>query len=81
MHDRLYHFSLAPEDFGQLIDGLCARRDAWAETAQWHRGECADPLFVAEECTDAKEAQSLADHYTAIIETLQEQVTPQRSPT
>ena len=76
--DRLYHFSLRPMDFGQLIDGLCARRDSWEKTAKWLRGELADPDFIIEECDDEEEAQGLADHYSEIIETLLEQVAPQR---
>ena len=73
-----YHFSLRTMDFGQVIDGLCARRDSWAETAKWFRGECKDPFFMIEECSDDDEAQQIADHYTEIIETLQAQAEPQR---
>lgn len=78
MKDRYYHFSLRTMDFGQLIDGLCARRDSWAETTKWFRGECKDPFFMIEECSDEDEAQQIADHYTEIIETLQAQAEPQR---
>ena len=78
MNDKLYHFSLTPFDFGQMIDGLCIRRDAWAETARWFRGESEDPFFPAEECDGEHEAQQLADHYTQIIETLQRQAEAQR---
>ncbi|WP_035613596.1 hypothetical protein [Haloferula sp. BvORR071] len=76
--DRQYHFSLPQTDFGQLIDGLCTRRDAWAETARWFRGESKDPLFAIEECGDEKEAQEIADHYEEIIGKLQAQVERQR---
>ncbi|WP_367871592.1 hypothetical protein [Luteolibacter sp. Populi] len=78
MKGRLYHFSLRSADFGQLIDGLCARRDSWAETAKWFRGECKDPFFMIEECRDEEEAQEIADHYSEIIENLQAQAAPQR---
>ena len=77
-NDRLYHFSLRALDFGQMIDGICARRDAWAETAKWFRGECEAPYFMIEECSDEQEAQQIADHYSEIVETLQKQAEPQR---
>ena len=78
MNDRLYHFSLRSLDLGQMIDGLCARRNAWAGTAKWFRGECRDPYFMIEECSDEHEAQQIADHYSEIIDTLQVQAAPQR---
>ena len=78
MNDRLYHFSLRPIDFGQMFDGLCARRDSWLETAKWFRGECKDPYFMIEECSDEDEAQEIAAHYSEIIETLQAQAERQR---
>ena len=76
--DHLYHFSLRALDFGQMIDGLCARRDAWAETAKWFRGEGNDPYFMIEECSDEDEAQQIADHYSEILDSLQAQAAPQR---
>jgi hypothetical protein len=78
MKDRLYHFSLSPMDFGQLIDGLCMRRDSWAETVRLLRGESKDPFFMGEECEDEEEAQQIADHYSEIIDTLLTQAAPQR---
>lgn len=78
MNDRPYHFSLRPLDFGQLIDGLCARRDAWTKTVQLLRGELDELLFIGEECDGEEEAQQIADHYSEIIETLQAQAEPQR---
>ena len=78
MTNRFYHFSLSSIDFGQTIDGLCARRDAWAKTAQWFRGELQEQVFLIEECNDEDEAQQIADHYTEIIDTLQTQAAPQR---
>lgn len=76
--DRLYHFSLRPLDFGQIIDGLCVRRDSWAETVRLLRGESEDPFFMGEECSDEEEAQQIANHYSEIIDTLQAQAAPQR---
>ncbi|MCW1917094.1 hypothetical protein OJ996_26130 [Luteolibacter sp. GHJ8] len=76
--NRPYHFSLSSIDFGQTIDGLSARRDAWTKTAQWFRGELQEQFFLIEECNDEYEAQQIADHYTEIIDTLQTQASPQR---
>jgi hypothetical protein len=78
MNNRLYHFSLRSLDFGQMIDGLCARRDAWEETSKWFRGESKYPYLMIEECSDEDEAQRIADHYSEIIDTLQARVAPQR---
>ena len=68
-----YHFSLSPPDFGQLIDGLSARQEAWENTAKWFRGDNADPYLNIEECSDEREALEIADHYQSIITTLRRQ--------
>jgi hypothetical protein len=62
-----------------MMDGLCARQEAWDKTAAWHRGELTDPYFPVEECTDEDEARAIADHYSAILETLREQAKNQRN--
>jgi hypothetical protein len=77
-HTRLLRFSLSSLDFGQMMDGLCARQEAWVKTAAWHRGELYDPHFPVEESADEDEAQTIADHYSAILETLREQARDQR---
>jgi hypothetical protein len=78
MNDRLIHFSLSPDDFGQLIDGLIARQEAWAKTAAWHRGELNDPYFTIEDSKDEREAQWIAERYAEILLTLRTQARGQR---
>ncbi|BCU76553.1 hypothetical protein llg_12680 [Luteolibacter sp. LG18] len=78
MNDRVIHFSLPVEDFGQMLDGLIARQEAWAKTAAWHRGEVNDPWFQIEESKDEREAEWIAETYAGIIRALQEQARGQR---
>lgn len=61
-------------DLGQLIDGLEARATAWRNTATFMTtGEPPIEEFIAEECTDAEEADRLAEHYEKIIRKVMEQ--------
>ena len=70
---RTFKIELSEHDLGQLIDGLCARADAWEKTARYHRtGEVPDDILV-EECRDAEEAEQIAEHYRSIIETINKQ--------
>lgn len=69
--DKEYVIHLNPFDLGQLLDGLEARTHAWRNTATYlTTGEAPTEDFIAEECTDAEEAERLADHYDQILETL-----------
>lgn len=53
-----------------MIDGLEVRAEAWQHTADYlETGEVPDG-FVIEECSDAEEAQRLAEHYERIIASL-----------
>ncbi len=71
---KSYTITLDEFDLGQVLDGLEVRAKAWEETAQFLRtGEMARECFVAEECSDADEAERLADHYRAIIENIRKQ--------
>ncbi len=66
-----YIIRLNSFDLGQLLDGLEVRARAWRDTANYlETGEASSPDFVAEECTDAEEAERLADHYDRILESL-----------
>jgi hypothetical protein len=69
-----YFISLSGFDLGQLLDGLDAREQAWRETAEYYRtGEMPRPDFICEECTDATEAQRIAEHYERITTTIRNQ--------
>lgn len=70
---KLYRIELDDFDLGQLLDGLEARADVWAKTADYHHtGE--SPLdFIVEECNDADEANRIATHYRSIIAKIKKQ--------
>jgi len=77
-HDKEYVICLSGLDLGQVIDGLEARATAWRLTATYlDTGEAPDG-FLIEECTDAEEAQRLAEHYEQIVASLIQQQTEQR---
>lgn len=78
MSDHLIHFFLSEDDFGQMLDGLIARRDAWVKTAAWHRGKLDDPWFHIEESKDEREAEWIAETYSKMIQRLQKQAEAQR---
>lgn len=72
--DKEYVIRLKAFDLGQLIDGLEARADTWRNTATYMTtGEAPATDFIAEECTDAQEAERLAIHYERIIATVMKQ--------
>jgi hypothetical protein len=74
-------FQIVADDFdiGQMLDGLEVRAQAWENTAEYIRtGESPEEFFLAEECSDADEADRLAHHYRSIINRIREQVAQQR---
>ena len=72
--DKEYVIRLNAFDLGQLLDGLEARACAWRNTATYmSTGEAPTEDFIAEECTDAEEAERLAEHYERIITTVMKQ--------
>ena len=73
-HDKEYVIRLNSFDLGQMLDGLEVRARAWRDTEVYlETGEMPSSDFVVEECTDAKEALQLADHYDRIIAAVLEQ--------
>ena len=73
-----FHFKLDSVDLGQVLDGLRCRRQSWANTAIYLRDEYfPDDSFVCEECSDANEAQKIADMCQRIISTIENQIAEQ----
>lgn len=69
---------LSSQDLGQLLDGLRARAEAWAKTAEYlETGDTSDDSFVCEECRDPGEAKSIAAHYQRIITRIEQQMQKQ----
>ena len=79
MAGKNYTIALNEQDLGQLLDGLEVRADSWRRTAEYLRhGEAPDgEFFIIEECSDPEEADALASHYDAIIESIQSQMKAQ----
>ena len=75
------HFKLHSVDIGQVLDGLRCRQESWANTAIYiHNEYFPDDSFVCEECSDANEAQRIADMYQRIISTIEGQIAEQGGP-
>ena len=68
---------LSTDDLGQLLDGLHIRAEAWAKTAVYLETGTNPDSFICEECNDASEAHSIAQHYKRIIAQIDQQVQQQ----
>jgi len=69
---------LDSNDLGQVCDGLEMRAKAWEDTARYlATGQSPDEFFIAEECRDADEAESIAQHYRSILAKIRDQVEAQ----
>jgi hypothetical protein len=76
---RKFTLSLDEFDIGQMLDGLQVRAQAWHNTAHYLRtGEAPRDFFLCEECSDAHEAQTLAENYDQIIGEVEAQLSAQR---
>jgi hypothetical protein len=56
---------LSRNDWGQIIEGLEARRASWEVTARYFEGEPVDESI--EECRDADEARAMVATYDRLI--------------
>lgn len=74
-----YRIELEALDLGQLLDGLESRAESWERTADYLRTDQMPDggLFVIEECSDAEEADGIAEHYRSIIGKILEQMEEQ----
>ena len=70
--DDLVTVRLSRNDFGQILDGLECRRDVWRVTARYLNGEQVDEPI--EECSDAHEAEAIADTYDRIMNEIRTQL-------
>lgn len=59
---------------GQIIDGLRERQKVWQLTAEYmETGETSEPCII-EECSDADEANNIANYYDEIIKRIEVQI-------
>jgi hypothetical protein len=71
----IHTLRLDSKDIGQILDGLQCRLESWRETAAYlESGHVTRDDFIAEECSDADEARSIADHYERIIKAIEDQL-------
>jgi hypothetical protein len=62
-------------DLGQILDGLRSRQESWKNTAVYLRdGFFPDDAFVCEACSDADEAEKIAEHYQRMIISIERQI-------
>jgi hypothetical protein len=58
---------------GQILDALHEKMEAWTYTAEFlETGIVSEDRYV-EECSDSKEAKSIANYYQDIIQTIETQ--------
>jgi hypothetical protein len=75
---KIFHLTIDSFDLGQTLDGLRCRQESWANTAIYLRYDYfPDDSFVCEECSNAEEAQKIADRYSRIITAIERQVDEQ----
>jgi len=74
---KIYTLRLDSNDIGQILDGLRCRADSWRETAGYLESVHATrDDFIAEECSNADEARSIASIYERIIREIEMQLQP-----
>lgn len=71
--DNFITLCLKEIDVGQILDGLEQRRIIWQATAEYLGGDYTELLDCIEECSDPNEAQTIADYYQYIINTIKNQ--------
>ena len=73
-----FHLLLDGLDLGQILDGLrCGRNHGTNMTIYLRDGYFPDDAFVCEECSDAAEAEKIADHYQRIISIIEREIEAQ----
>lgn len=79
---KTYTIRLNDHDWGQVLDGLRCRSDAWHNTARCLEpdNDSGDGILI-EECRDAEEARAIANHYDQIIASIEKQMLAQKNPT
>lgn len=71
--EKLITLTLNDLDVGQVLDGLEQRRIVWQATAEYLENGSTDLSDCIEECSDADEAQAIANHYQEIIAKIKRQ--------
>lgn len=61
-------------DLGQIVEGMLCRQQEWQQTADWHSGRLTAFPQDFKECSNAREAQWIADNYARILAEIDKQV-------
>lgn len=71
---KIYTLHLEAPDLGQVLDALHCRAQSWRTTADYlESGHSPTSDFIAEECSDAHEADAIATHYERVIADIESQ--------
>jgi hypothetical protein len=75
---KTFTITISALDLGQTLDGIRDRMDSWNYTAEYmETGYSPDDTRMVEECSSAEEARKIADHYSSIISSIEEQMAAQ----
>lgn len=68
--------SLKSEDVFQVLDALESRAQAWEATYRYLSGDSQeeDAFTIIEECSNAEEAEAIAQHFRDIIDVINKQI-------
>lgn len=73
--DTVVELSLPRNYVGQILEGIAVLIEQWQATAAYHRtGELPDILI--RECSDAEEAEWIAEFYEKIVAEIRGQMQP-----
>lgn len=71
--EKVVTIRLNDTDWGQVLEGLEERRIVWQATAEYLECGYTDLTDCIEECSDANEAQAIADYYQYLIDSIKKQ--------
>ncbi|MGJ8726271.1 MAG: hypothetical protein ACSHYB_17110 [Roseibacillus sp.] len=64
-------------DLWQILEGMSSRQQEWQQTADWHSGKLTEFPQNFKECSNATEAQWIADNYSRILAIIEKQLQEQ----
>jgi hypothetical protein len=71
--EKIVEIRLNDTDWGQVLEGLEQRRIVWQATAEYLESGHTGLTDCVEECSDANEAQAIADDYQRLIDSIKKQ--------
>ena len=71
--DNNVTLTISRTDVTQILDALSQRLETWKNTRVFLQKGYADENYCIEECSDAEEANRIADRYSKIIRLIEQQ--------